>query len=198
MGLATCFLDPALSERQLTHEMTEKKVRWFTSPQASRCGTIARSLQGASAMGAHPPAPRWAEGETAVTRSVGSCADPHGGGDEKGDPVAVPSERTQTVTIYDDHPRAKVGWFLGLSGWQLGTVSASTLPVFASIQRQSWRSALVFLAVWAAISAIVIVPVRGRSAVGWCTAMLGYAVGGPRRPNSDPCRSRPRASSRPR
>ncbi len=82
------------------------------------------------------------------------------------------------MTIYSDYSRAKVGWFFGLSGWQLGTVSLSLLPFFWSIQRQSWGSALIFLMVWAAVSTIVVVPVRGRSATGWFTAMMRYSLGG--------------------
>lgn len=82
------------------------------------------------------------------------------------------------MVIYSDYSRVKVGWFFGLSGWQLGTVAMATLPTFWSIQRQAWGSALVFLAIWAALSAIVVVPVRGRSATGWITATARYAIGG--------------------
>ncbi|GAA3524730.1 hypothetical protein GCM10022234_21900 [Aeromicrobium panaciterrae] len=82
------------------------------------------------------------------------------------------------MTIYNDYSRAKVGFFFGMSGWQLGTVALTLLPVFWSIQRQSWGSAVIFMMVWAVISAIVVVPVRGRSATGWFTAMTRYTVGG--------------------
>ncbi|MBC7632607.1 SCO6880 family protein, partial [Aeromicrobium sp.] len=82
------------------------------------------------------------------------------------------------MSIYRDYSRAKVGWFFGLSGWQLAAVSLSMMPIFWSIQRQSWTSALVFLVLWAMFSTIVIVPVRGRSATGWLLAMLRYCAGG--------------------
>ena len=82
------------------------------------------------------------------------------------------------MSIYNDYSRAKVGWFFGLSGWQLGAVSLTTLPTFWSIQRQAWGSALVFLAMWAVISLVVILPVRGRSATGWLVATARYAIGG--------------------
>ena len=82
------------------------------------------------------------------------------------------------MTIYSDYSRAKVGWFFGLTGWQLATVALSVMPVFWSFQRQAWGSALIFLLVWAAVSAIVVVPVRGRSATGWCLATLRYSLGG--------------------
>lgn len=82
------------------------------------------------------------------------------------------------MSIYNDYSRAKVGWFFGLSGWQLGVVALFTLPVFWSIQHQAWGSALVLIAVWSAISIVVIVPVRGRSATGWMVATARYAIGG--------------------
>jgi len=81
------------------------------------------------------------------------------------------------MTIYGDYSKAKIGWFFGLSGWQLAVVSLTTLPVFFSIQRTAWGSALIFLTVWALTSVIVVVPVRGRSATGWLLATLRYVVG---------------------
>lgn len=81
------------------------------------------------------------------------------------------------MTIYNDYTRARVGWFFGLSGWQLATVSLATLPFFWSIQQQAWGSAVALLALWAALACIVVVPVRGRSATGWLAAMLSYGVG---------------------
>ena len=82
------------------------------------------------------------------------------------------------MSIYSDYSRAKVGWFFGLSGWQLGAVSMSTLPIFWSIQRQAWAQALACLLLWSLACVIVIVPVRGRSATGWLFATARYAVGG--------------------
>ena len=39
------------------------------------------------------------------------------------------------VTIYGDYSRDKIGWFFGLSGWQLATLAAAVMPVFWAIQR---------------------------------------------------------------
>lgn len=80
------------------------------------------------------------------------------------------------MTIYRDYSRANVGWFFGLSGWQLGTVALSTLPFFIAVQRQAWTSAVVFAIAWATICVITVVPVRGRSATGWCIATIGFAI----------------------
>lgn len=85
------------------------------------------------------------------------------------------------MSIYSDYSRAKIGWFFGLSGWQLATVSMSTLPFFWSIQRQAWAPALTCLLLWLVACAVVIVPVRGRSATGWALATMRFAIGGLRR-----------------
>lgn len=81
------------------------------------------------------------------------------------------------MSIYRDYSRANVGWFFGLSGWQLGAVTLSLLPIFWSIQRQSWNTVLLFTFLWTAIVLIVIVPVRGRSATEWTIASLRFTCG---------------------
>jgi hypothetical protein len=78
------------------------------------------------------------------------------------------------MTIYNDYTTARVGWFFGLSGWQLGVVSLGTLPSFWSIREQSWGAALTLLGFWVLLACVVIVPVRGRSATGWLLAMIAF------------------------
>ena len=80
------------------------------------------------------------------------------------------------MTIYNDYTRARVGWFFGLSGWQLGVVSLGTLPSFWSIREQSWGAALTLLGFWVLLACVVIVPVRGRSATGWLVAMIAFGL----------------------
>ncbi len=80
--------------------------------------------------------------------------------------------------IYSDYSRARIGWFFGLSGWQLGVVALGTLPVFWCIQAGSWAAAGLFLLLWAVVTAVTVTPVRGRSATGWIAASLAFAVGG--------------------
>jgi hypothetical protein len=82
------------------------------------------------------------------------------------------------AVIYNDYSRARIGWFFGLSGWQLGVVALSTMPVFWSIQSGAWLPAGLFLLLWAVVAAVTVTPVRGRSASGWITASLAFAVGG--------------------
>lgn len=80
--------------------------------------------------------------------------------------------------VYDEYSKARVGWFLGLTGWQAVVVAASTVPVWWAAQRQAWGSAALFLLVAAVITALTVVPVRGRPAIGWICAVAGFALGG--------------------
>ncbi len=81
------------------------------------------------------------------------------------------------AVIYADYSRARIGWFFGLSGWQLATLALTSLPLFWAIQRTAWVSAALFLLVWAAVLVVTITPVRGRSATGWLAASAAFAIG---------------------
>lgn len=82
------------------------------------------------------------------------------------------------VRIYDDYSRDKVGWFFGLSGWQVGVLAATVLPVFWALHDAAWAAAGLFTGLWALVFVLVAAPVRGRSATGWLVAATGFAVGG--------------------
>ena len=81
--------------------------------------------------------------------------------------------------IYSEYTKARIGWFLfGLTGWQAAVVAVSMLPVFWSLKQQAWTSAGMFLLIAIAVVLVTVVPVRGRSAMGWIIASTGFAVGG--------------------
>jgi hypothetical protein len=80
--------------------------------------------------------------------------------------------------IYNDYNRDRIGWFFGLSGWQLALLAASALPVVVSLQHGAWTGALGLAAVWVLVLVITVVPVRGRSATGWFFASAAFAIGG--------------------
>ena len=80
--------------------------------------------------------------------------------------------------IYSDYNRDRIGWFFGLSGWQLALLAGSALPVVVSLQHGAWTAALGFAAVWVLVLMITVVPVRGRSATGWFFASAAFAIGG--------------------
>ncbi len=79
--------------------------------------------------------------------------------------------------IYSDYSRDRIGWFFGLSGWQLAVVALSSLPTFWSVQQTAWASTALFLAIWVLVALVTVVPVRGRSAVGWIAASVTFAAG---------------------
>ena len=81
------------------------------------------------------------------------------------------------AVIYNDYSRARIGWFFGLSGWQLGVVALSTMPVFWSIQSGAWLSAGLFLLLWVVVVLVTVTPVRGRSTSGWIASCVAFAVG---------------------
>ena len=43
------------------------------------------------------------------------------------------------MAVYSDYAKDRIGWFFGLTGWQLGTLAVTSLPVF-------WGSAAVLAA----------------------------------------------------
>ena len=81
-----------------------------------------------------------------------------------------------TGRVYRDYQRDRVGWFFGLTGLQLGLLTAGSLPVFWAAHVGWWSGAFAALVGWVGLLALVVVPVRGRSAVGWATASLAHLV----------------------
>ncbi|KQY55731.1 hypothetical protein ASD11_14560 [Aeromicrobium sp. Root495] len=82
------------------------------------------------------------------------------------------------MTLYDDYAKAKAGMFFGIGGGKLAVICVALLPVFVAVNRQAWLGAAVLLGLWLAASALMVLPVRGRSAFGWIAAMTSFAVAG--------------------
>ena len=82
------------------------------------------------------------------------------------------------ATIYGDYSRDKIGWFFGLSGWQLATLALTVMPVFWAIQHGAWLPAVLFAGLWGLVFVVTVAPVRGRSATGWLAASTAFAIGG--------------------
>lgn len=81
------------------------------------------------------------------------------------------------AAVYSDYAKDRIGWFFGLTGWQLGTLALTSFPVFWAINARAWPLVGTLASAWAVLALLVVVPVRGRSATGWLTATLKYAVG---------------------
>lgn len=82
------------------------------------------------------------------------------------------------AAIYNDYSRARIGWFFGLSGWQVSIVALLFLPIAGAMSAGQWRSVALFTLLWLVVTVVTITPVRGRSMVGWVYASLAFAAGG--------------------
>ncbi|KNX35871.1 SCO6880 family protein [Luteipulveratus halotolerans] len=82
------------------------------------------------------------------------------------------------AAIYNEYSRDRIGWFFGLSGWQLGILSAAVFPPCWALSKGAWVSVALFTLLWAVLFVITVTPVRGRSAVGWLGAVTSTALGG--------------------
>ncbi|GIL37587.1 SCO6880 family protein [Phycicoccus sp. DTK01] len=81
------------------------------------------------------------------------------------------------ATTYRDYSRARLGFFFGLTGWQLAAVTLGLLPPLWEISLGRWAPAGALLAAWAPMALLVVTPVRGRSSAGWLLAAAAHAVG---------------------
>jgi len=80
--------------------------------------------------------------------------------------------------VYSEYSRARIGWFpFGLTGWQAAVLAVCVLPVLWALSRQAWASAAVLLLIAGAVAVVTVVPVRGRSALGWLLASTAFAIG---------------------
>ena len=81
------------------------------------------------------------------------------------------------MSTYSDYSRDRIGWFFGVSGWQVTTLAGGTLPVVWAIKQTLWWAVLGLATGWVLLVIVVAIPVRGRSVVGWCVAWSAHAVG---------------------
>src|SRR5215212_9678573 len=77
---------------------------------------------------------------------------------------------------YSEYHRDRIGWFFGLSGSQLMCVAAAALPVFFALRRGAWADALLQVVVWALVTVVVVLRIRGRSTLGWLVTGLRFSL----------------------
>ena len=94
-----------------------------------------------------------------------------------GEAIAQMRGSGEAAGVYGDYSRARIGWFFGLTGWQLAVVAAGVLPVAWAVQQQAWQAALAAVGAWALVTVVVLTPVRGRSLTGWVLAACGLGLG---------------------
>ncbi|MBK8462866.1 MAG: PrgI family protein [Nigerium sp.] len=79
--------------------------------------------------------------------------------------------------VYSDYSKDRIGWFFGLTGWQLGTLAVTSLPIFWALNTRAWPLVGALAGTWLLLALLVVVPVHGRPATGWLIATVKYAVG---------------------
>lgn len=84
---------------------------------------------------------------------------------------------TPTRIYHGLNVRERSGWVLGMTPLQAGVVLALTAPVLLAMASGRWAQALVLLGTNGAAIALVVVPVRGRSALVWLVDLVMYEVG---------------------
>jgi hypothetical protein len=82
------------------------------------------------------------------------------------------------AAVYGDYNRDRIGWFLGLRGGQLAVLTVGSLPIFVFAERGAWSAALLGVGGWVLLVLVTVVPIRGRSAIGWFVASAGFLAGG--------------------
>lgn len=82
-----------------------------------------------------------------------------------------------TATEYGDYTKDRVGWFFGMTGPQLVVVTIAGLPLLLAVGVHAWWPAAASMAGWAAVLALVLIPVRGRSATQWFGALATHTAG---------------------
>ena len=79
--------------------------------------------------------------------------------------------------MYSDYSRARIGYFFGLTAWQLAVAAGGVVPVAWAVHQQAWRAAVAAAAAWAAAVVVTVTPVRGRSLPGWAGAAAAWTLG---------------------
>lgn len=82
------------------------------------------------------------------------------------------------MSVYSDYSRARIGFFFGLSGWQLAVLAVAVLPLAVAVSNKAWATAGMFALAWALVAVVTALPARGRSVTGWLSATVLMAVGG--------------------
>lgn len=88
---------------------------------------------------------------------------------------------TSSAVLYGDWSKDKQGWLFGLSGAACITVMLGGVPLLIAIGSHSWLFALAWMPIWALVSLMVCLPIRGRSSGRWIMdatyRLVGSAAG---------------------
>lgn len=82
------------------------------------------------------------------------------------------------MTVYSDYSKARVGWVLGLTGWQAGFLGVSFLPIPLALSATRYAATGLFLLLWLVAVFVTVTPIKGRSTVNWLLSSVSFAFGG--------------------
>ena len=72
----------------------------------------------------------------------------------------------------------RTGWLFGMGPAQLGVVLAASFPMWISLSNQRWGAVGVFALIWGFAVVLTVVPLGGRSSIGWMIAAAAFSIGG--------------------
>src|SRR3954452_4559915 len=85
-----------------------------------------------------------------------------------------------SATRYTDYAKDVSGWFLGMTGVQLGLLTTAGLPALIALSVRAWSVLALWIPLWSLIAIVVLVPIRGRSAGRWVVDLCRHTVGAAR------------------
>lgn len=80
------------------------------------------------------------------------------------------------ATTFNSFTPVKTGWLFGMGPTQLAIVIAASFPMWISVSTQSWAAVAVFALVWGLVVVLTVVPLGGRSSIGWMIAAAAFAI----------------------
>lgn len=80
------------------------------------------------------------------------------------------------MSVYNEYVPAKRGWLLGMTIPQWMVMIVCLLAVAVAFSRQAWALLALLIVGWVMVGVLLLVPVRGRSAIGWVAAWTSHAV----------------------
>ena len=80
------------------------------------------------------------------------------------------------MSVFNDYVPAKRGWLLGMTVPQWLVMGTCLLAVAAAFSRQAWALTALLIVVWVVVGVLLLLPVRGRSAIGWVGAWTSHAM----------------------
>ena len=80
------------------------------------------------------------------------------------------------MSVYNEYVPARRGWMLGMTIPQWVVMLLCMLAVATAFSRKAWAAVALLILAWVIVGVLLLLPVRGRSAIGWLGALVSHAV----------------------